>query len=121
MSKLLMKLLAYLPSKLPQGMTEFETWASSIIKTYDMPDNDSTRFALAVSILHLDATSAFKPKVYFGKILIKGAASQIAGGVMQELKEKQQALAKAEQEAAAAKQAEATAQTESAPSDVQKA
>lgn len=120
MRNLLLRLLAYLPSKLPQGKTEFETWSDSIIETYQMPNNDSVKFALAVAILHLDSTSAFKPKHYFGKTLIKGAASQVAGAVMQELKEKQQALAKAEQEAAAAaKQAEATAPTEGAISNVQ--
>jgi hypothetical protein len=114
MKKVILKLLALLPYKLPQGMAEFETWALFIIKTYDMPDNDSTRFALAVSILHLDSTSAYKPRNYFGKILIKGAASQIAGGVMQQLKERQEAKAKEEQAAAALQQqAEVTAPIES--------
>ena len=107
MLKIFKTIRSLFPSKLPQGMTEFETWAKDIIELAGIPDNDSTRFAVAVSILHLDATSAFKPKHYFVKTLIKGAASQVAGGVMQELKEKQQAAVKAEQE----KQlAEATAQ-----------
>jgi hypothetical protein len=114
MRKFLLRLMAYLPSKLPQGKAEFETWSDSIIETFGMPNNDSVKFALAVSILHLDSTSAYKPKIYFGKTLIKGAASQVAGAVMQDLKEKQQALAAEE----AKKQAEATAQTESAASNV---
>src|ERR1700722_18846253 len=105
MKNILLRLLCYLPTKLPQGMTEFETWASSILTAFNMPDNDSTHFALAVAILHLDATSAYKPRTYFGKILIKGAASQIAGAKMQELKERHAA----QQSAEAAKSAEATA------------
>lgn len=84
-----------IPTKLPQGITEFEAWASSIIQHYKMPDNDSIRFALAVSILHLPSTASHMPKHFFGKTLLKGAASQVAGGVMQDLKDKQKAEATA--------------------------
>ena len=100
MKKLLQRLLAQLPCKLPMGVTEFHTWADSILDTYELPNNDSTKFALASAIMHLDATSAFKPKAYFGKMLIKGAASQVAHFLFQELKNKQlEAAAKAQQEA----------------------
>ena len=91
--RILAKLTAHLPHRLPQGITEFETWAKSIVDTYEMPDNDSVRFGLAVAIMHLPATASHKPKAYFGAILLKGAASQIAGAVMQDLKEKQKAQA----------------------------
>ena len=83
------QLIAHIPTKLPKGITEFDEWAKSIIKTYEMPDNDSIRFALAVSIMHLPATAARKAKAYFGAVLHKGAASQVAGQVMQDLKAKQ--------------------------------
>lgn len=108
MKSFLQHLLAHIPTKLPQGISEFNTWASSIISLYGMPDNDSVRFALAVSIMHLPSTAAYKPKAYFGYTLIKGAASQVAGGVMQDLKEKQAAEQKAYQEAEAAKLAAAS-------------
>lgn len=98
-----LRLLCYLPHRLPQGMTELETWTNSILKAYDMPNNDSTHFALSTAIMHLDATSAYKPKAYFGKVLIKGAATQVAYAKMQQLKEKQ---------AKEQKQAEATAAQE---------
>lgn len=97
MKLVLQRLLAHIPTKLPQGVSEFDSWAKSIIALYEMPDNDSIRFALAVTILHLPSTAAYKAKAFFGHTLIKGAASQVAGGVMQDLKDKQ----KAEQEAAA--------------------
>lgn len=112
MTKSLRKLLAFLPCKLPQGIQEFESWSNDILDLYDMPNNDSTKFALAVAVMHLDATSAYKPKHYFGKILLKGAATQVVHAVMQDLKEKQAAKAKAEQEAAAAKAAEEAANVE---------
>lgn len=93
------RVLAHLPSRLPLGVTEFETWASDIITTYQMPDNNSVRFSLAVMIMHLDATSSHKPKAYFGRCLIKGASTQVAHFIMQDLKEKQVAEEKKAQEA----------------------
>jgi hypothetical protein len=98
MKKILKRIKALLPSKLPQGVTEFNLWADEIIEIYDMPNNDSIRFALATALMHLGPTDAYKPKEYFGRILIKGAAGQVAYGMMQELKKKQ-----AEEQEAAAK------------------
>lgn len=89
---------SFFPTSLPIGMTAFDQWATSIIKLSSLPDNDSTRFGLAASILHLDSTQDRKAKRFFVKLMNKGAANQIASGVMQELKEKQQRLAKEEAE-----------------------
>lgn len=100
-----LRLLSYLPSKLPQGVTELEVWSKSIITAYNMPDNDSVKFALCTAIMHLDSTAAYKPKSYFGKLLIKGAASQVAASVFQELKLKQQEAIKAVQQQEATQQA----------------
>ena len=93
--------LSIFPSKLPQGVSDFESWASGIIQAYGSPDNDSVRFALAVQIMHLSPTSAYKPKAYFGLVLLKGAATQVAGQVMQDLKAKQAAQIAADQAKAA--------------------
>jgi hypothetical protein len=95
------KIKARFKTKVPTGMTEFDTWSSSIILTYEFPDNDSTRFALATMILHADSKLAYASKHFFAKQIIKAMANQVAAGVMQDLKAKQ-AL---EQQ----KQAEATA------------
>lgn len=104
--KLLRKLLFLLPSSLPIGMNEFNIWADSIIQTYDFPDNDSLRFALATMILHLESnskfelnllifkvvlpTSGYKSKFFFVQALHKGASNQVASGKMQELKQLQE-------------------------------
>jgi hypothetical protein len=98
--KAIRRLLALIPTKLPTGMTEFEEWSDDVLDLYNMPNNDSTKFALATSIMHLSATDAFKPKEYFGRILLKGAATQIAYAKMQEAKTRQEEKAKAEVEAA---------------------
>jgi hypothetical protein len=95
-------LLAYLPSALPIGMTEFDEWAKSVLALTNLPDNDSTRFTLASIIPHQDKGAFLTPKIKFAHLMLKAASNQIAFGVMEELKAKQLA-------AAAAKQAEATA------------
>lgn len=99
MNKLLFRFLYGLPSKLPQGVTEFNEWSDSILYAYDMPNNDSTKFALATQILHLNQTDGYKPKRYFGLCLIKGAASQVAHSMMMEFKAKQEERVKAEEAA----------------------
>ncbi len=85
------RLMAWLPSPLPVGMTAFQEWASSIVELYGLPDNDSSRWALATQLLHVNATSYYKSKRYFGVCSLKSMANQIAAGVMQDLKAKQAA------------------------------
>lgn len=84
-----------IPRRLPQGMTESKAWSDSIVKAAGVPDNDSFRFAIAAMILQLGPLKAFKSKFYFVLALWKGAANQIAGGVMHELKQKQDEANKA--------------------------
>lgn len=96
----LIKLSFYLPHKLPTGMIEFNVWADSIISAYGLPDNDSTKFALATMILHLESTAAYKPKRYFALTTLKSMSNQIAAGVMQDLKAKQAERVKQEEEEA---------------------
>lgn len=103
----------YTEIPLPRGMTEFHAWADEIIAAAGVPNNDSTKFGLAVSITHLGPTEAYKPQKHFIDILHKGAATQVAFAVMDELKAKQ----KAAQEAAAKAEVEAT--TENVASNAQ--
>lgn len=93
--KFFRKLSFFFPTRLPNGMTEFETWAKDIIDTYNLPDNPSVRFAFASQILHSGATEAYRPKRYFVLLTLKGMSNQIAHGVMQDLKAKQQAAEEA--------------------------
>lgn len=95
-----------LPTKLPQGVTEFTEWANDILDTYGLPNNDSTHFALATAIMHAKNGEAYFSKEYFAHILMRGAANQVAHHIMLECKARQEA--KAAQEAEAAKQVEDT-------------
>lgn len=118
-SKFFKRLYAFLPTPLPTGAQDFNTWASSVLTLYNFPDNDSTRGALAIMITQLKPTDAWKSKRHFGLSVHTAAAKEIAGNFYYEMKTKYQALAKAEQEkAAAAKQAEATVQTQPGASNV---
>lgn len=103
MKKLFALILALVPSKLPQGVAEFNAWADDLIELYNFPtaDTDSIKFALASIIMHLGAQSAFKSKFYFYLTISAGAAKQVAGAVFYEIKTQQQA--KQQAEAAAAK------------------
>lgn len=94
--KLLNRILAYLPTKLPIGMTDFHNWADSIIDlTGPIADANSLKWALAVAILHLGETAAYKPKMYFVHRLLKGASNQVVSQVIQDIKNAQKAAAEA--------------------------
>ncbi len=95
----LLKIRAYLPSPVPSGVADFETWAKSIIDLYGFPDNDSVRFALATMILHSGPTAAYASKRYYGTMVKAGAAKQIASQVFTDIKTRQQAAATAAQAA----------------------
>jgi hypothetical protein len=111
MKKLLKRLVSYLPSKLPVGMTEFNEFADSIIElSGKYADTDSMRFAIASMIIHLGPQKSAVAKNHFVRSLRKSAANQVASQVFQDIKTKQQ-------EAVEAALAEETAKNEKAESD----
>lgn len=85
-----------IPTRLPNGMVEFETWSKSLIDTYGFPDNDSVRFMFAAMIMHTGQTDAYKPKRFFALSGLAAASKEIAHAIMVELKEAQERRAKAE-------------------------
>jgi hypothetical protein len=95
---------SFFPSSLPQGMTEYNNWAFSIISLSKLPDNDSTRFALGSMIMHMGSRQDVKPMRFFVKQLRKAAANEIAHSVISALKEKQKAEYAAQTAAEASKQ-----------------
>jgi len=83
-------LFGFFPSAVPQGGTEFEEWADSIIKTYrPAADERSVKFALCDLLMRLDPTEAYKSKFYFALCLRKAAAAQVAAFKMEEIKKAQ--------------------------------
>jgi hypothetical protein len=102
-SRLLGRIFGFFPSLTPVGLTEFNQWADSIIKTYNPPGNDvSIRFGLSAMLMRLNPTEAYKSKRFFALCLHKGAAAQVAAYVMEQIKEEQLQRQKEEEQAAAA-------------------
>lgn len=114
-TKLLFRQLrGFFPSPVPQGMTEFEDWAKSIVDTYPIgADFDSVRFALSAMIINSGPQAAYRSKFAFFLMLRAGMAKQIAGAVFQDIKQRQQAQKAAALAAEKARQlAEATANSQ---------
>lgn len=63
---------------LPTTEDEFNEWASSIIKDYNLPDSEDTLDSLATSIMHLNQSIAFYPREYFRDIVLKALANRTA-------------------------------------------
>lgn len=81
-------------NELPKGMTEFESYAAEIIKESGLPDNDSTRWALGIAVMHTPAPNLkdfTSVADYLTATLQKGAFNQIAAQVVNDLKAKQEA------------------------------
>lgn len=116
MKRLFLKLLALLPSKLPVGVQEFDSWAKDIIALLDKGLQevpvDQVKFALASIIMHLGSTTKTKSKAYFVACLHKTAANQVASQVFQDIKVAQLEAQKAAEAAAVAQTQEVTTEKE---------
>lgn len=82
------------PSPLPIGLTAFNKWTASIIRVYNLPDNDSIRFSLATMVLHAPPQACYKRKEFFGRSALKAMSNQVCHSVMEDLKAKRDALVK---------------------------
>lgn len=111
------QLRAFFPKQLPKGMTEFESWVKNIIDLSEAPDNETTRFMIANSILHAPSGDAYKPARWFVNYTRKVMANEVAAGKMHQLKEEQKA--RLELQAAQAKAAEEQSQNLSVAPDAQ--
>lgn len=91
MKLLCKRILSYIPTPLPVGLTEFHAWADSIIELAgEFADRDSLKWALASNILHYKSNSISSvPKAFFVSSLRKAAANQVASQVFTDIKEKQ--------------------------------
>jgi hypothetical protein len=84
------RILSYLPTALPVGLTAFNQFASDIIElTGPLAEEDSLRYVVATQILNLPSTRSWKPKAYFVSCIRKAAANQVASQVFTDIKEKQ--------------------------------
>lgn len=103
LKRLVNQVLGLFPSKLPVGVTEFNTWADSIIDTYPMPtsNRESLRFTLATIIMHQGSQDAYRSKFYFYLTINAAASKQIAGEIFYQIKEEQKRAASEKSDASA--------------------
>lgn len=85
----------FFPTRLPVGLTAFDKWVTRLYFTYFPADSqpptvESQRFSIAALILHLGFREFKKPNRFFGAAIRKGAASEVASYVMNDLKQKQE-------------------------------
>lgn len=118
--KLLVKqLLSYIPTKIPVGMTQFNTWLSSIEELCGpIADSDSIKWVISNEVMRLSPTRDKVPKRFFVKTLRKYAANQLAAATVMDLKMKQEEARKSAEEQNANKKSEDTA-ADAASSNVQ--
>lgn len=87
MTKALLILKSYFPTRLPVGMAEFAAWSTDVITLVGpIADTNSLKFALATQIMHADASKSSLPMQYFVNRIRKTAANQVAGQVFQDIK-----------------------------------
>lgn len=100
MKRLLLQLLAFFPTRLPNGIPTFHAWAESFFEIYTLPTSDmaSVKFVLADAIMHQPTGTHRLSKRFFYKFLCSAAAKQVAGQVFRDVKEEQKARQKAQAE-----------------------
>lgn len=80
--------LCRVKKRLPIGVTQFDKMCDNFFATYDIPDNDSMRRALATMIMHLPPDRCRASQHYFATALYKAMSNEIAYNFIQSLKEK---------------------------------
>ncbi len=110
MKRILSRLLSYIPTQLPLGLTAYKAWSDEVVELIGpIANSDDLHFCVAAEVLRVGPSANAVSKNYFVKRVRAGATKQLAGHVFSEIKERQQAAQKAEAEALKLKQAEDTA------------
>jgi hypothetical protein len=98
-------ILAYLPTKLPIGMTEYHAWLASILELAGpIADKMSMEWVVSNEVMVIKSGQDRVPKMFFVKRLRKFAANQLAASYVNQLKEQQKAVEEAAKAAATAKE-----------------
>lgn len=98
----ILKILSFIPTPLPVGMTEYNKWMDSVLNLVGpIADKTSMTWLISNEIMHIKSGTDRVPKRYFVKVLRKFAANQLAASVVNQIKEQQEAARKAAAEATA--------------------
>lgn len=106
LKRLITRISAYLPTKLPTGMTEYQSWLASILELAGpIADKMSMEWVISNEVMVIKSGQDRIPKIFFVKRLRKFAANQLAASYVNQLKEQQKAAEEAAKAEATAKQA----------------
>lgn len=87
-----LRLLAYIPTPLPRGMTEYKVWEKTIIVLANgLSTNEDLSWIISAETMRLAPTRSLVPKAYYLRVMRVAAAKQLAGAVFSDLKEAQKA------------------------------
>lgn len=118
LSNLIKRISSYFPTKLPLGMSDFETWSNTIISLLgpgleNIPADD-IKFVLTTNLQRLGPDEDKRSIQYFVRVIRAAAIKQVSAQVFQDVKLRQaEAMAKL-------KQAEETAKLETPNESAQK-
>ncbi len=86
LKKILTKVMARVPRRLPETAAAYEKWEVEILAVGKFPQNDSFRHAIATQVLHLSPGVHFKSQMYFVNNLRRSITNQTAFQVIQDTK-----------------------------------
>lgn len=84
------RVLSYLSTPLPVGMTHYQEWSDSVAELIGpIATKEDLDFCIAAEVIRVGPAVCRAPKNYFVKRVRAGAAKQIAGAVFSRIKEDQ--------------------------------
>lgn len=102
MKLLAKRFLSYFPESVPVGMTAHKKWSLEIGELIGpIAGPKDIEFAVAAEVIRLDSKTYRVSKNYFVRKIKSGAAKQIAGAILERLKNEQKEQFEKEKQAAA--------------------
>lgn len=88
------KILAFIPTPLPVGLTAFDAWVTDLLDLYQFPDLPSYRQAIATMVLHLGSLTSSKSRHFFARTIKASMSKQVAYEALQQSRAKAEAAEK---------------------------
>ena len=80
---------SYVPSRLPQGMKEFDAWVNDVSLLSELPINDKLKKVIGTLILQMPPSTNYCSKNFVVSLVQKAAANQVSVEVLSLLDEKE--------------------------------
>lgn len=80
---------SYVPTRLPQGMKEFDKWVSDVSMLSELPSNDKLKKVIGTLILQMPPSTNYCSKNFIVSLVQKAAANQVSVEVLSLIDEKE--------------------------------